>query len=163
MKPDEIELVERGRTEQADREREQAQDAERRRAEADAWNYRRTVISQVHGFLPQFYEDRWIQNPAWTRPYCGVDRVIENPEKPLPVVEWRTLEPGAFHGTSEFTCEGLTFRCYWKNESRGSMWEDRADWDDGWWPTFVLVRGRWPFRKEIKVYRPADVAEALGR
>jgi hypothetical protein len=161
-------IVERGAIEKAEQEAERAAREVASRAEADEWNYRRTVWSQVHGFLPRFYDDRWILNPEWTRPYCGVDRMISNPENPLPEVEWRALQPGDRHGASEFTCEGLTFRCYWKDERR-SYGDDRADWDDGWWPMFKLVRvrpRRWPFRDqetEVDVHSPAQVAEAVGR
>ncbi|MFL5313058.1 MAG: hypothetical protein ACJ79H_21710 [Myxococcales bacterium] len=161
MKPD---VVAKGEAELKEREREQAAREARQREEGDEWNHFRTVVSQVHGFLPRFYKERYVANPDYRGQY-GVPRVIEDPENPLPEVAWRSLSPGDRHGTSEFTCEGLTFRCHWKAERYGS---DRADWDDGWWPTFVLVRvrrRRWPFRDqeiETPVHSPADVAEAVG-
>lgn len=142
-------LLDRG----AEQARQYAAENEARseRFEREAWE------RIVNTFRFDFLRDSYMRNPSGRYP-----AYIENPDKPFPPIEFvRWLSNGDTVRSARFTCQGITFEVEWKYEGGG----DRADWDDGWWPRwFVIRRGRWFFipAKRVQVYGPANVAQVFA-
>jgi hypothetical protein len=155
------EVVERGAAEIERRARE----AEEQAAADVEWN--RNHVAWWFRYV--FYSSAGHQIPNPDR--YAYQRYVENPENPFPPIEeWRLTETSGTpvpRASSEFVCEGLRFRVRWKDERR-SYGEDRASWDDGWWPEWYLVLRRprrfVPFLRstvEVRVWGEKNVAEAL--
>jgi hypothetical protein len=66
------------------------------------------------------------------------------------------------YGSSTFTVAGRRWRCSWEHNGTSSM-SDRADWDNGWWPTFETpgVR-RWLRRRWVRMWGRGRIAEAVA-
>jgi len=93
-------------------------------------------------FYLRFYREHVTANG-----YRAVEIDAENP--PPSIEDWHLIERGypasAAHFASTFTCEGIRY-------------VRRFEWRDGWGSTFYLVK----CRREIAVYSPAQVFEALA-
>ena len=141
-------LVERGRDAAAERD---AEDFRRREFQKD--RDRKHMVSRFYwDFDYDFKRGYLIRNPD----RYAYKRLIPNPEKPRPPITLLAGN-GGYHERTRFTCEGLIFEVTWRYEGG---W-DRAEWDDGWWPDWVLITGKF-LKKRTKVYGCESIARALS-
>lgn len=113
-----------------------ARDEERRRRE----EYRRQEARERLAWFFNFAFRKNAKEPKWDVEFVSGD---------------------GLHGTvTRIRVDGHLFDVTWRYESGG----DRAYWDDGWWPDFMLlIPRRWPRRpRQVNVWGTESIARALA-
>jgi hypothetical protein len=74
------------------------------------------------------------------------------------------FECGDWHDPSTFIVDGRRWRCTWALARGYHSMQDRAYWDDGWWPTFETPGVKRRLRKQpwVRLWGPGSVAQAVA-